>query len=201
MLVLPESSRPQFTVALPPSLSSSSNAQNALLWSLGSSFLSSFLAQPFESGKILAQVQYLPRRSFARQGFQRRPSSLKEAKEASLRRDEEEEEEEEDGGKEGEEISDEEDAQAYFQDLLSQASQSATMGEQGERRETDADGYVLRRVGGGGAKGERDEWVMKRGYSGDGPWAMTKRLWNDEGPGAPWKGAFFSFLPSLVTLA
>lgn len=200
MLVLPESSRPQFAVALPPSLSSSSNAQNALLWSLGSSFLSSFLAQPFESGKILAQVQYLPRRSFARQGFQRRPSSLKEAKEASLHPQEEEEEEE--GEKEVEEISDEEDAQAYFQDLLSQASQLNTTGQVGERRETDADGYVLRRVGGGGGgKGERDEWVMKRGYSGDGPWAMTKRLWNDEGPGAPWKGAFFSFFPSLVTLA
>lgn len=180
ILVLPETSRPTFGgVGLGGDGSTDASfraTRDALLWSLGASFLSSFVAQPFETGKVLSQIQYLPRRSFA---------TLQEAAQRA----------EGTGTPEVEEMpDDDDDAQAYFEDLVAVAAYkprtTSTTGPTGDRRQTDAEGYVLRR----GSDGDepRDEWVMKRGYSGDGPWAMTKRLWNDEGPGAPWKSTFCS---------
>jgi hypothetical protein len=176
VLVLPEASRPAAFGGVGLGGDGSADAtfratRDALLWSLGASFLSSFVAQPFETGKVLSQIQYLPRRSFA---------TLQEAAQRA----------EGSGTPEVEEMpEDDDDAQAFFEDLVAVAAskpRAASTGPAGDRRQTDAEGYVLRR----GSDGDepRDEWVMKRGYSGDGPWAMTKRLWNDEGPGAPWKG-------------
>lgn len=196
VLVLPESSRSQFGgVGLSSSAAGGGDAsfratRDALLWSLGSSFLSSFVAQPFEAGKVLAQIQYLPRRSFTT---------------LQLEQQQRQQQQQADGGgpadgsggggtPEVDELSDDDDAQAYFEDLVAVASKTRVKPDV-VRRQTDADGYVVRR----GSDGDdvRDEWVMKRGYSGDGPWAMTKRLWNDEGPGAPWKGVSSSSLPGL----
>ncbi|CED84964.1 Mitochondrial substrate/solute carrier [Phaffia rhodozyma] len=194
-LVLPEASRSNF-----PSLSSTTNQsfksyRDQFVWTLGTSFLSSFLAQPFESGKVLSQIQYLPRkRLLLSGGASANATSSREPPPVS--------EEPIDPT----ELSDEEDAQAYFEDLVTEANranQEASLSVPIRPRETDVDGYVVRRPSFRGRSTGLDrpedlgeaklEWIMEIGYSGDGPWAMTKRLWNEEGPAGPWKGLTLSF--------
>lgn len=182
VLVLPERSRPSAAFPhLSPSIFSSQRAREQLIWATAGSLFSSFIAQPFEAGKVLSQVQYLPRRTSLPKPAG--PDSVHEAEGTT---------------EDEEEPNDEEDAQAYFEELIVNASSLQRIPEEDvlggvARKGVDADGYVLRTD----EDGVKMEWVLKRGEA-NGPFAMTKRLWNGEGPTAPWKGEFqSSWYPTL----
>lgn len=99
------------------------------------------------------------------------------------------------------ELMDEDDAQAYFEDLVLSGKTGGLAGGLAEaaaeerRKAVDADGYVLSTLD----EPQRGEWIMKRtAKEKDGPWSLTKRLWRQEGPAGPWKGRSPSLLLSML---
>lgn len=160
-------------------------AREQLVWAAAGSLFSSFIAQPFEACKILAQVQHLPRRPpTVRSDSQPGPPPTGE--------DEQEQEDDEGEGAGERDLDDEDEVRTFFEDAVERSRAPKVPLEAPIKPTVNADGYVLRT----GADGVEREWILRRGRGeGNGPWSLTKRMWNGEGPSAPWKGALHSSVP------
>ena len=162
--------------------SSDQNGERALLLlksyslGLGLRFFTNALAQPFEVGKIIAQVQWVP------------GEGVEDGANASGSRQ---------GGLGGDEyryndneISDEDDAAAYFQDLQAKPKAFNNEAEKpGRRGRRDDNGYLLRDSVYDGAT--RPEWVMPIPDGGRvGVWESMRVLcgMQTEGLTSLWKG-------------
>lgn len=187
VLVLPEASRPTFGGVGIDGLSSllgakGKAAREQFVWAAAGSLFSSFIAQPFEAGKILAQVHHRPRRP---------PTVRSNSRPGPPTGEDEDEQEDGEGEGAGErDLDDEDEVRTFFEDAGERSRARS------RRRSTtvDADGYVLRT----GADGVERERILRRGRGeGNGPGGLTKRMWNGEAPSAPWKGATLSLRPMV----
>ncbi|GAA5863945.1 hypothetical protein JCM8547_005289 [Rhodosporidiobolus lusitaniae] len=129
------------------------------------------LVQPFEVGKTLAQVQWVPRDGLEPFiGY-----DLAELEEESV------------------EIEDENEAEAYFEDLQNLAQPSFKPPTSVPPRPTSPSGYLQRSGVGDEALGTKPEWVMPIVVQG-GVWDMIKAVgrWKGEGWASLWKGQLTS---------
>ncbi|KAE8248653.1 hypothetical protein A4X13_0g5524 [Tilletia indica] len=193
-------------------------------------YASAALAMPFEVAKLLLQVQYLPTPSTKSADDSKGTTSQQHTAQQAPPHpdhaaddptvDPQEEDEAYAGearhwGGEFDELSDEEEAVAYFQDLSSQplrppTSRRGVAGAAENNRPTDAAGYIdpsasattsgsLTRSSRAGrvdddADALRPEWVFPRVWDG-GVWGMMKTISRSrEGFLGLWKGTFASFL-------
>jgi len=170
------------------------------------SFTGVALVQPFEVGKTLAQVQWVPRGeeaaelgwdaadNVADEVVEVRPCSLPRSHWCTRR-------DRADAGRRVSQIEDEGDAEAYFEDL--RAASGPSFQPPGGSflappRPTSPGGYLTRGgvVGADSALGTRPEWIMPIVVQG-GVWDMIKAVgrWKGEGWASLWKGASppFSF--------
>lgn len=197
----------------------------ALLISGALQYTSTCLAMPFEVGKLLLQVQWVPRDDvwlhITQQAAvaQRRATSKPQRPSQTLPADDELEaweqevvpeanEWDDEATAEGAEvadelieddISDEEDAEAYFRDLTSKPSRPDTSLHTGrkKRRMVDASGYVMRKSV--HDHGARPEFVMPVVVRG-GVWEMMKAVGRGkEGWLGLWKGSLTSFVLELTS--
>ncbi|GAA6039613.1 hypothetical protein JCM8097_002213 [Rhodosporidiobolus ruineniae] len=129
------------------------------------------MVQPFEVGKTLAQVQWVP----------------KDGLEPFIGYDVAELEEE------SVEIEDEAEAEAYFEDLQNVAQPSFKPPTQLPPRPTSPSGYLTRSGVGDEALGTKPEWIMPIVVQG-GVWDMIKAVgrWKGEGWASLWKGQLTS---------
>ncbi|BGP37520.1 hypothetical protein JCM10449v2_001426 [Rhodotorula kratochvilovae] len=145
------------------------------------SFTGVAMVQPFEVGKTLAQVQWVPREG-AELGWGVDEDAV--------------------GAEEAVEIDDEGDAEAYFEDLRA-ASAPAFQPPPGSAlppRPTSPGGYLTR--GGVDALGTRPEWIMPIVVQG-GVWDMIKAVgrWKGEGWASLWKGQLTTCVVDGLTTA
>ncbi|GAA6003351.1 hypothetical protein JCM10207_000289 [Rhodosporidiobolus poonsookiae] len=135
------------------------------------SFTGVAMVQPFEVGKTLAQVQWVP----------------KDGLEPFIGYDMTELEEE------SVEIEDENEAEAYFEDLQNVAQPSFKPPTQAPPRPTSPSGYLQRTGVGDEALGTKPEWIMPIVVQG-GVWDMIKAVgrWKGEGWASLWKGQLTS---------
>ncbi|ORY90706.1 mitochondrial carrier domain-containing protein [Leucosporidium creatinivorum] len=143
------------------------------------SFTGTALVMPFEVGKTLAQVQWVPK------------EGLDNIVQATL--DEIEEE--------SVEIEDENEAEAYFADLSNVSQPGFAPPTDAPPRPTSPSGYLLRSGINDARYGTKPEWVMPVVVQG-GVWDMIKTVgrWKGEGWASLWKGQLTTFiLDSIVT--
>ncbi|KAK0527194.1 hypothetical protein OC842_004948 [Tilletia horrida] len=209
-------------------VSESTASVNAVLQAfavtLALQYASAALAMPFEVAKLLLQVQYLPTPfpgkaadDAAKTGTNAQQSSAQQPPHPDRSADDPELDADDANsayagearhwGGEFDELSDEEEAVAYFQDLSSQplrppTSRRGAAGAAENNRPTDAAGYIdpaagaVTRSGRGGddLDGLRPEWILPPVRDG-GVWAMMKTISRSrEGMLGLWKGTFASFL-------
>ncbi|GAA6048131.1 hypothetical protein JCM3770_003676 [Rhodotorula araucariae] len=163
------------------------HAGGAMLRAFVTSSLLSFtgvaMVQPFEVGKTLAQVQWVPR----------------EGAELAWGVDEDAV-----GAEEAVEIDDEGDAEAYFEDLRTASAPAfqppPMAGDAFPPRPTSPGGYLTR--GGVDALGTRPEWIMPIVVQG-GVWDMIKAVgrWKGEGWASLWKGQLTTCVLDGLTTA
>ncbi|KAK0554080.1 hypothetical protein OC845_000894 [Tilletia horrida] len=214
-----------------PNTDSSPAPVNALLQAfavtLALQYASAAIAMPFEVAKLLLQVQYLPT-PFPPNNKNAAPSQGSHAQQHQQRRhsaDEHEAMDPDDAdsayagearhwGGEYDELSDEDEAVAYFQDLSTTplrppTSRRGVAGAAELNRPTDAAGYIdpsaaasaASRSGAGVASDDdalaaslRPEWILPPVRDG-GVWSMIKTISRSkEGVLGLWKGTFASFL-------
>ncbi|PWN38292.1 mitochondrial carrier [Meira miltonrushii] len=206
-------------------------------------YTSTCLAMPFEVGKLLLQIQWVPRdevwvafgdmeredemvkmNSLARsRGNQRRSGSPTSRRSAIGRNEWNEGEESDEGpddedlmggssswadeggskrdfGGEQDELSDEDDAEAYFRDLSDQSGRPTNLTnrtERQKRKKTDSSGYVMRKSV--HEDTTRPEFVMPVVVRG-GVWEMIKAVGRGkEGWLGLWKGSLTTFVIDTVT--
>lgn len=201
-------------------------------------YTSTCLAMPFEVGKLLLQIQWVPRDEvWMAFGEMEREDEMVRLDRVSGRRphndgtgspsaahpigrnewnegDESDDEEEDlaaggetewnqqagsrDFGGEGDELSDEEDAEAYFRDLSNRPGRPTNLNERSRRRKpTDSSGYVMRRSIHEDIT--RPEFVMPVVVRG-GVWEMIKAVGRGkEGWLGLWKGSLTTFLIDTAT--
>ncbi|GAA5911373.1 hypothetical protein JCM6882_002359 [Rhodosporidiobolus microsporus] len=147
----------------------------SLLRAFVSSSLLSFtgvaMVQPFEVGKTLAQVQWVPKDGLEPFiGY-----DMSELEEESVN------------------IEDENEAEAYFEDLQNVAQPSFKPPTQVPPRPTSPSGYLQRSGVGDEALGTKPEWIMPIVVQG-GVWDMIKAVgrWKGEGWASLWKGQLTS---------
>ncbi|SJX60587.1 related to UGO1-outer membrane component of the mitochondrial fusion machinery [Sporisorium reilianum f. sp. reilianum] len=202
----------------------------ALLVSGALQYTSTCLAMPFEVGKLLLQVQWVPRDdvwiSITQQAAlaQRRTITTTTARQPKVPRPQSQEEEdqeaweqevapeanewdEEANAQQDEledelfeaDLSDEDDADAYFRDVTSRPSRPDTSLYSGrkKRRMVDASGYVMRKSV--YDQGARPEFVMPVVVRG-GVWEMMKAVGRGkEGWLGLWKGSLTSFILEVAS--
>ncbi|GAA5949336.1 hypothetical protein JCM21900_005610 [Sporobolomyces salmonicolor] len=134
------------------------------------SFTGVAMVQPFEVGKTLLQVQWVPKDGLDLQA---------EFPDAGA------------GEEVSDEIEDEAEAEAYFSDLASVAQPSFAPAP--SARPTDPSGYLTRSGVNDSALGTKPEWVMPIVVQG-GVWDMIKAVgrWKGEGWSSLWKGQLTS---------
>ncbi|BGP59795.1 hypothetical protein NBRC10512v2_001091 [Rhodotorula toruloides] len=171
-LRIPATNRYESSVGdLPDAASSLPNAGSMLRAFVTSSLLSFTgvaMVQPFEVGKTLAQVQWVPREGVEPFiGFEM-PEEVDE---------------------ETVEIEDENEAEAYFEDLHNAAAPSFKPPTQLPPRPTSPSGYLQRAGVNDEVFGTRPEWIMPIVVQG-GVWDMIKAVgrWKGEGWASLWKG-------------
>ncbi|GAA5989139.1 hypothetical protein JCM11641_007608 [Rhodosporidiobolus odoratus] len=174
-LRLPRANRYESTLGDLQDATSSMPTAGSLLRAFVSSSLLSFtgvaLVQPFEVGKTLAQVQWVPRDGLEPFiGY-----DVAELEEESV------------------EIEDENEAEAYFEDLQNVAQPSFKPPSQLPPRPTDPSGYLKRSGVGDEMLGTKPEWIMPIVVQG-GVWDMIKAVgrWKGEGWASLWKGQLTS---------
>ncbi|UZJ54432.1 hypothetical protein CBS101457_003752 [Exobasidium rhododendri] len=214
-----------------------SDATKALFLSAAFQYASTCLAMPFEVGKLLLQVQWVPKdevwiafgemeredemkqRESSRRPVQAQRSSIgrNEWNEGEQEGDENEHDsvlseredwldddgeeiERPDFGGERDELSDEEEAEAYFKDLTNSSSRPSNVERSSarrKRRQTDSYGYVMRKSI--HEDGARPEFVMPVVVRG-GVWEMIKAVGRGkEGWLGLWKGTFTTFTLDVCT--
>lgn len=201
----------------------------ALLVGAAFQYTSTCLAMPFEVGKLLLQIQWVPRdevwvafsgaeredemiqldshKSTTKTNVSRRPIGRNEWNDGESSQSEEngspesleegnewaEDGRRKDFGAEEDELSDEEDAEAYFRDLTSTSARPANEFQRSRtQRKTDASGYVMRKSI--YEDGTRPDFVMPVVVRG-GVWEMIKAVGRGkEGWLGLWKGSFTTFI-------
>ncbi|GAA6001800.1 uncharacterized protein JCM10292_005915 [Rhodotorula paludigena] len=145
------------------------------------SFTGVAMVQPFEVGKTLAQVQWVPKEGV--EPFLGHPDLAGEVDEESV------------------EIEDEGEAEAYFEDLREAAPPAFKPPTQLPPRPVSPSGYLQRTGVEDEALGTKPEWVMPIVVQG-GVWDMIKAVgrWKGEGWASLWKGQLTTcILDSLTT--
>ncbi|EST06475.1 Mitochondrial substrate/solute carrier [Kalmanozyma brasiliensis GHG001] len=192
----------------------------ALVISGALQYTSTCLAMPFEVGKLLLQVQWVPRddvwlsitqqaaltqrRSLPKQTKAPTDETAAEGWEADVTPETNEWNDEADAQEEGDELleadlSDEEDADAYFRDATTRPPRTDTSLYSGrkKRRPVDAAGYVMRKSV--YDQGARPEFVMPVVVRG-GVWEMMKAVGRGkEGWLGLWKGSLTSFVLEVTS--
>ncbi|SPO20217.1 related to UGO1 - outer membrane component of the mitochondrial fusion machinery [Ustilago trichophora] len=199
----------------------------ALLISGALQYTSTCLAMPFEVGKLLLQVQWVPRDdvwlSITQQAALAQRRTIAKPRQAQAQREPQGDQEpeaweqdvapeanewdEEANAQEGEaeddlmedDLSDEEDADAYFRDVTSKPTRPDTSLYSGrkQRRMVDASGYVMRKSV--YDQGARPEFVMPVVVRG-GVWEMMKAVGRGkEGWLGLWKGSLTSFVLEVTS--
>ncbi|KAM0751543.1 mitochondrial carrier [Meredithblackwellia eburnea MCA 4105] len=135
------------------------------------SFTSTALVMPFEVGKTLAQVQWVPRDGLDPQVYYHPGQQQDEQDEEAV------------------ELEDEAEAEAYFSDLQSRGASSFAPPTDSLPRPVSPSGYLTRTGVSDEAFGTKPEWTMPIVVQG-GVWDMIKTVgrWKGEGWASLWKG-------------
>ncbi|KAI5480990.1 mitochondrial carrier protein [Pseudohyphozyma bogoriensis] len=143
------------------------------------SFTSTALVMPFEVGKTLAQVQWVPRDGLEPVVY---PGNEDVVEEETV------------------ELEDENEVDSYFSDLQSRGPTSFALPLDIPRRPVSPSGYLMRSGVSDEALGTKPEWIMPVVVQG-GVWDMMKTLgrWKGEGWSSLWKAQFTTWLLDAAT--